>query len=112
MVINHEQRPGLNAHGRSDKNDRNKSKTKNKTNQNGSNNNDKGYNNNNNRYWENSRMASLLNTLSRNFEGEESSIEVVLGLRFEKLRINYPSGYSERRWVTKFQGPWSKVTKW
>ena len=48
------------------------------------NNNYKGYNKNNNRYGGSSRNDSLFKNLSQNFEGEESSIGVVLGLRFKK----------------------------
>ena len=69
------------------------------------NNNDKFCNNSNRKYGGNQRTASLSDTSSQNFEVEERSIGVVLGLRFEKLRRKYSSIYSERRWVTKFQGP-------
>ena len=67
----------------SDENDKKKSKTKNDNKKNEKNNNDKGNNNRNNRYGVKSRISSSFNTSSRNFEGEESSIRVVLGLCFE-----------------------------
>ena len=54
--------------------------------QNENKNNDKGYNKSKNRYGVNPGKVLLFNTLSQNFEGEESSIRVVLGMRFEKLR--------------------------
>ena len=57
-------------------------------------------------------MASCFNRLSQTIEREESSIRVVLGLHFKKLRIKYPSRSSERRWVTKCQELLITVTKW
>ena len=46
-------------------------------------NNDKGYNKNNNRHGGNSRTASFFEKTSHNFEIEESSVGVVLGMNFE-----------------------------
>ena len=50
-------------------------------------------------------MDSLSYTSSQKIECEESSNGVVLGLRLEKNRRNYPLISSEKRWITIFQGP-------
>ena len=63
-------------------------------------------------YGGNSITASSSDTSSRNFEGEESSIGVFLGLRLERLRSKHPLKSSERIWVTIFQGTRSTVQKW
>ena len=54
--------------------------------------NDKGYIRSNNSYGGNSRTASLSNTSSQKFEGEDSSIGVVLGMRLEKVYKKEPFG--------------------
>ena len=69
-----------------------KQKNENKKNEN--NNNDKSYNKKKNRYGGNSRTASPFDTWSKSFEGEESSIVVVLGLHFEKIDKRVPLNIS------------------
>ena len=75
-----------------DKNEQNKRKTKNENNSN-----DKGYNKSNNSYGENPRTASLSHTSSKNFEGEEPSIGVVLGLHFRKIEKKLPFKISREK---------------
>ena len=78
--------------GGSDENYLIKSKTRKQNKRNENKKSDRVYNKSNTIYGGNSRTVSLFDTSSRNFEGEELSIGVVLGLNIKrKWRINYPS---------------------
>ena len=106
ILRNHEQWPGPNAH-RGARQKCLKQEQKKKDN----NKNDKGYNKSIKRCGGNSRTASLSDTSSQKFEREELSIGVLLGLRFENMKIKHPLRSSKIIWVTIFQGTWSTATK-
>ena len=48
--------------------------------------------------------ASFFNTLIRNFEGEESSIGIVLGLSFENIEKKLTFDIFIENMITTFQG--------